>query len=508
MSPQFQKKPEIQLISLRKIFIMIFLLFIVGNNGGNQVQNDGKNEQFNNRDNIDELLEAGEDFLKNRNYNEACKLFEQVLGIDSDNIQALLGFGIAYWEISEDNEQEINRVLQYFDQVLELDENNTIARVEKGKVLTQKAKITGKIEFAEEANKCFDRVLSVDKENIEASVAKGQALYFLGRYEDALIPLNLALEKEPKNILANIFKGWVLNSLGRYEDAIKNFDIALTLDPFVPGALFEKGFAYLNLKEYKKAIDTFDEYLDLRNQPQRRDALCYKGYALASLNQIEDAERQFSKAKKEDPFFSAAWMGKGFIQEKKVFFAKQQEYQTILSDYEIELVNNAKKVLGLANTYQGKLLQDFRYGLSIVQWMFVIQFITGIGLLLLAVAIALYGNNELLALLIGGSGAATSIATLIFSSPVKLQKNRVDFAQWMMAYFNWTNTLFAVNTLFAQKAESKEKIEWKDVETAHNYLCKMTADTINLIERCCEFTEEKEDKKASGSSAGEGTENK
>jgi hypothetical protein len=39
----------------------------------------------------------------------------------------------------------------------------------------------------------------------------------------------------------------------------------------------------------------------------------------------------------------------------------------------------------------------------------------------------------------GATGGIITILSLVKSAPVDLQKNRIDFSQWMIAYYNWIN---------------------------------------------------------------------
>ena len=135
-------------------------------------------------------------------------------------------------------------------------------------------------------------------------------------------------------------------------------------------------------------------------------------------------------------------------------------------------------------------MDDFKQGLKIVQWMFIIQFFTGIGLLAVAVGMTMTGKDTLIPAIVGASGGLTSVISLIYSSPMKLQKNRVDFSQWMIAYYHWINTLYSVNGYFAQKALKRETMTWEEIRAANDYLQALTDQTLKAMEMYCEYWEE------------------
>lgn len=67
-------------------------------------------------------------------------------------------------------------------------------------------------------------------DNSEAWVSKGVSLYNLGKYEEALIAYDKAIEINPKYFEAWNYKGTVLYNLGRYEEALIAYNKAIDID--------------------------------------------------------------------------------------------------------------------------------------------------------------------------------------------------------------------------------------------------------------------------------------
>lgn len=149
-----------------------------------------------------------------------------------------------------------------------------------------------------------------------------------------------------------------------------------------------------------------------------------------------------------------------------------------------------------------KLPEDFERGLNEVKNMFWIQFGLGIALLFLSIIFYISGF-DVLTYIFGASGGITLVTTFIATPPLRLQKNRVDLSQWMMAYFNWFNTSLATNTMVQQMFQSRT-LTWDKFKEIHSFLLETTDRTLKIIDERCEFqyagsevSKEKDDKKKS-----------
>jgi tetratricopeptide (TPR) repeat protein len=134
---------------------------------------------------------------------------------------------------------------------------------------------------------------------------KGGVLLELGRYEDAIICFDKALEINPKNSSARENKGVAFSKLGRYEDAIVCYTKSLEIDPKSSNAWYNKGIALYKLGRYEDAIICFDKALEI--DPKNSNAWYSKGLALSKLGRDEEAMKCKEKAAEIDPRYSDTW---------------------------------------------------------------------------------------------------------------------------------------------------------------------------------------------------------
>jgi tetratricopeptide (TPR) repeat protein len=81
---------------------------------------------------------------------------------------------------------------------------------------------------------------------------KGDVLADRGKYEEALLAYEQALQLDPGKAMIYNNKGVALADLGKYEEALVAYEQALQLDPNQALAFTAKGQPWLTLKEMKR----------------------------------------------------------------------------------------------------------------------------------------------------------------------------------------------------------------------------------------------------------------
>ncbi|MFZ1457804.1 MAG: tetratricopeptide repeat protein, partial [Saprospiraceae bacterium] len=83
------------------------------------------------------------------------------------------------------------------------------------------------------------------------SLLKGQALYKLGKHEEAIKVFDTVLVEEKKlgfntdhNFLVHFYKGRCFHSLNDFSNALKSYELVLQLDPNYTEALYQVGLIY------------------------------------------------------------------------------------------------------------------------------------------------------------------------------------------------------------------------------------------------------------------------
>lgn len=345
-------------------------------------------------------------------------------------------------------------------------------------------KVTFIKERNEKAENLFKDALKIDPNNKRAIYGLGLAQALLKKWDSALINFDRVLvgnpefvhqpveivRKDREYVAALRGKSYCLINIEDFHAAIDFIDQYIEIRPEDSRGWFYKGFSLFTLGKYEESNQYFQKYLEIipRDSEKRIDVLSYLGFIAYNLNDLEKAEKFFGQAYSENPLTFGAQISKKLVQEKRLYFKQQQD-----------LIETAKRYLTC-------LLKDFRTGLQIVQYMFIIQFFAGFGLLLYALFLFAIGKNEILTYIAGASGGLIAVLSLFFSAPGNLQKNRTDFSQWMIAYFNWINTLYAVSGAINQISKNRE-VKWAEIEPLQDYLTKTTSSTIKNIEEFCEF---------------------
>ena len=91
---------------------------------------------------------------------------------------------------------------------------------------------------------------------------KGHALIQLGRYDDAIRTLDLALGLFPNDTILWNNKGYALFKLQRYDQAVAAYDRALALDNTFTNSFINKGDALYQMGKYSEAIAAYNKALE------------------------------------------------------------------------------------------------------------------------------------------------------------------------------------------------------------------------------------------------------
>ncbi|MGB8936142.1 MAG: tetratricopeptide repeat protein, partial [Candidatus Nitrosopolaris sp.] len=146
------------------------------------------------------------------------------------------------------NRGDYSIALDYYDQAIKIDPNDTDAWNNKGSALNNLGQYY-------EAIECCDRTIKIDPNLAAAWINKGNALDDLGQYNEAIECYDRAIKIDPNLAAAWINKGNALYNLGQYYEAIECYDRAIKINPNLAEAWYNKGSAVYNLGQYNEAIE-------------------------------------------------------------------------------------------------------------------------------------------------------------------------------------------------------------------------------------------------------------
>ncbi|NYT16809.1 MAG: tetratricopeptide repeat protein [Methanomicrobiales archaeon] len=138
-----------------------------------------------------------------------------------------------------------------------------------------------------------DNLLAIDYYN------KGVDLAYEGKYSEALVSIDRALEENAQFTLALVTKAGILNALGRYPEAIDAADQALSLDPGQAAAWNNKAFALNQQDRYSEGLAAADTAVSL--DPDLVEGWVNKGSSLIGLERYEEALAASNEALARDP---------------------------------------------------------------------------------------------------------------------------------------------------------------------------------------------------------------
>ncbi len=169
------------------------------------------------------------------NYEEAARLYREILHSQPQNVDALRMLGILAF--GEGNIDEAERLLRRAV-VLAPDFVNAI--IDLGNALKEQGRI-------EEAAECFKQAASLEPANVKAHYQLAQMLSPVALSLDAIEAYKRVLELRPKHPGALLGMGHALKTIGRQEEAIESYRKCIASRP-------DKGEVYwslANLKTYK-----------------------------------------------------------------------------------------------------------------------------------------------------------------------------------------------------------------------------------------------------------------
>ncbi|MEP3346422.1 MAG: sulfotransferase [Litoreibacter sp.] len=130
---------------------------------------------------------------------------------------------------------------------------------------------------------------------------KGIILKEMGRYEDALVPLQAATTQRPDYVEAHNNLGIVLDKLGHHKDAARHYMSAIDQKPDYAEALNNLGCLMKNMDRFEEALTLLNKAISLI--PDYVDALGNKGQVLMHLGNTEAAIPVLEQAINLNPHF-------------------------------------------------------------------------------------------------------------------------------------------------------------------------------------------------------------
>lgn len=267
---------------------------------------------------IEKLIKEGKDLRDKGKYEDALKIFENVLEKCPSNIPALIGKGDTLRSL-----KKYNDALEIYESILKNCPNYVPALIGKGVAFRG-------LKIYDEALIAFNKATEIGSESTEELTKawnnKGFVFRDLKEYDEALKAFNTSTDVDRNNAFSWNAKGLVLLNLQKYDEAIEAYTISLNKNSLkneqdkqsrkeIVFSLNGKGVAFANLGKFDKSIEAFNKAFEESKKLNSKSAFALSGKATVyySIGKLEEALNFFEESLKFDPTSSFAWNGKGLV---------------------------------------------------------------------------------------------------------------------------------------------------------------------------------------------------
>lgn len=270
------------------------------------------------QNNIENEIQAGLNFLRSENFEEARLKFSQILNAEPDNFQARSGLAIALIGIEKFPEasREIAKLLarepknkllldmaaQSFWQQKRYTEAESVL---KRRVLLDEVKAENYVLLGDvldilrktpEAVKAYKKAVELKPESIDYRYALGSLYWKLFDFENAQNVFLEILKLKPGEPRASFNLGDIYLRNRDAKNAVLHLETAVKAFPEEYDTQFSLGRAYLLLKNYSKAVEHLEKAVKLR--PEISEGHYQLAVALRKIGKIEESNAAFQQSKK------------------------------------------------------------------------------------------------------------------------------------------------------------------------------------------------------------------
>lgn len=237
-------------------------------------------------------------------YQKAIEYFNQAIALDSGYALAYTGLADCYNLLSDYDIFPPNEVarqgMEMACRAIQLDPYLSEAYASLG---FAKSRLKWDWVGAEQA---FRQAIALNKNSAEAHHWYALHLTQLGRFDEAISEIKLALSLDPLSLIINANVGWVLYFARQYAAAQTQLEKTVEMDSNFYSARIKLGWVYAVKNMHQPAIHEFQTALALSHNEMAVLSLCGEAYALAGDSgaafKIQDQMHH-----RENTYFSPYW---------------------------------------------------------------------------------------------------------------------------------------------------------------------------------------------------------
>lgn len=280
-----------------------------------QMESSGSNE---NLAKITEISKRGYQLIKENEFEDAKKAFEEILQIEDNNNYALVGLGdterkqnhfdkaIYYYQKCLDyypannyalfgladcykSQNQFNKAIDIWQQYLVHDDKNIT-------VITRVADAYRKTHEFKKSKELYLKVLEMETNNPYALIGLGHLNYDFKEYKDALYYWTKVYEINQDSVDIRVLTsiGNCHRKLKTFDKGTKYFEMALVREPKNFYALFGLADCYRGMNQQYKSIEYWNKILEI--DPNNKVILTRAGDAYRTTSNYEQAKIYYNKA--------------------------------------------------------------------------------------------------------------------------------------------------------------------------------------------------------------------
>ncbi len=225
-------------------------------------------------DNIQDLLRQAEHLMEIGDKEEASALYEQIISVDPNCVQARINFGFLKQE-----KGDLDAAIPHYQQALAIDPNVPQTVYNLAKIFEEQGKMA-------EAIAHYEQALIVAPDFVPALINLAVALQEKDELLRAIELYRRALEIQPHSWEAYNNLGTVLQHQGNLEEALEHYHKALELLPDFVEAINNLGRTFLEKGEVEDAISCYRRAIHLN--PEHASAYLNMSLALLLVGDFEN----------------------------------------------------------------------------------------------------------------------------------------------------------------------------------------------------------------------------
>jgi tetratricopeptide (TPR) repeat protein len=235
----------------------------------------------------DDLITRGNEAFKSGDYDEALKLYAQVIEHEPKNAAALFARANTYYA-----QDEYEKALADYDRAI-------AAASDQPDYFNNRGNARYALGQYDEAIGDYSRAIQLDPKDAIAYFNRGNARRKLDDDDAALGDYNSAIQIDPKYAAAFSGRANLYYDQEQYEKAISDFNRAIALAPDNGDYLNNRGNAYFGQAKYDRALSDYTRVLELA--PDYSDGYFNRANTYVKLKDLPQASADYEKAIALDP---------------------------------------------------------------------------------------------------------------------------------------------------------------------------------------------------------------